>query len=556
MKIRTKLTIFFAAIFFIMAAMLSFWYQYRLFYLLREEAIKNIDMISINLIRPVIFVDPERMKKFLNTDKSKKQDVSKGPDWTKELNGPNRPNGTERFNLPKIPPGFEKPIRPENLNRIWTKEDFNDFKLKLNEMHHNDDFSNLLSRYMWFALYDKDLNIIEESLFAKEFPLKNFKDNIHNKYFTTKLLVNSKYFKDNKIEMFPEFRMMMDQGFYTEKDDFAFSCLGKIINIDIGNEKYYFVVVSPDEKNVKYLGQSLINIIFSLMILICIIIFLGLFYSKYSLSPLNKIINALNKISEQNLSRRIEMNKNNKDEISEISLSINNLLTRIESAFNMEKQFISDVSHEFKTPISILQLNIDNISNNPHLSDEEIDKVTSSLEILYSLDFLIQKLLYLSRLESNLCVFNPKMISVSEMLNSIINNLQSIAEKKNLKFVLSMKDNDLIINGDSELLYIAIFNIVENALKYTDRGEVLISAGKNENVIRITVEDTGIGIPNDKINFIFDKFYRIDTARNDNKSFGIGLTISKRILDIHHVLIQIESVEKLKTKFTLDFQNL
>lgn len=352
--------------------------------------------------------------------------------------------------------------------------------------------------------------------------------------------------------MLPEF--IFEQGFYTEKDNYTFHCIGKITLLYAGSEKLYFVVLMSDNKNVDYLYKTLKNVIFSLLFLIIIIILFGLFYSKYSLNPINKIIQELNNISEKNLSQRIKLNSNNKDEIAEISLSINNLLDRIENAFSMEKQFISDVSHEFKTPISILQLNMDKISNNPKLTDDEIDTITSSLEILYTLDFLIQKLLYLSQLESNLCSFNPEIISLKELLTSVKNNLDSIAEMKNLKLLVNLKNKKLVISGDRALLYIALYNLIENALKYTDEGKISISAEENDNNLNIIVEDTGIGIPSNKIDKIFNKFYRADSSRHDNKSAGIGLTITKRILDIHGALIHIESKEKIGTKFIIEFK--
>jgi len=495
MKIRTKLTLFFTAIFFVLILSLSLWYQYRLFYVLRSEALKNIEMF---------------LKGFM--------DFGHG--------------------------GFRK---VKNLD---------EFIIRYKERINRDNFSKMLSRRTWNILYDKDFNIIGQTPLAAEFPLQNIKSYLTQKYFTAKFKSNSEYFKSEKETLFSDYKINLEYEFYTDKDNYTFYCIGKISEINIGNEKAYLAVLFPDNKNRLYLDKTLINVIFTLLFSMCIIIIFGLFYSKYSLSPINKIISELNNISEENLSKRIKTYKNNKDEITEITLSINNLLERIEKAFVMEKQFISDVSHEFKTPIAILQLNIDNISNNPHLSDDEIDKITSSLEILYSLDFLIQKLLYLSKLESNLCKFNPETISVNELLTAIKNNLESIAEVKDIKFVLNLKDDILKINGDKDLLYIALSNIAENALKYTDNGSVIIEAEKVDNKISVIIEDTGSGIPKNKIDRIFDKFYRIDTSRHDGKSFGIGLTISKRILDIHNAVINIESIENVRTKFIVTFQSL
>jgi len=483
MKIRTKLTVFFSIILFVLMLLLSVWYQYRLLQFLENETNRNLDFFSHGII--------DRFK----NDRKKNRD--------------------------------DKP---------------------------DDYFFELLDKYTWYAIYDENLNIIEGTVFAKKFPIYNLYDTIKKIYFKFKIKANTEYFKLNEVQKLKDFNLITELGFYPVNNNYTFFCAGKTSIINKNGKNLYLIVLQPINKNLKYLRKTWTNVIFSLSFLIWIIIVLGLFYSKYTLNPINKIINDLNKISETDLSRRINLNKNTKDEIAAISSSINNLLDRIENAFNMEKQFIADVSHEFKTPISILQLNIDNICNNPNLTDEEIDKITSSLEILYSLDFLVKKLLYLSRLESNLCPFNPDTISVFELLNSIINNLQSITELKKIKFILKIEDENLMINGDRELLYIALYNIIENALKYTNKGHVLINAGEHNNIVRIIIEDTGIGIPKEKITRIFDKFFRVDPSRRDSKSFGIGLTITKRILDIHNAKIQIESLENTKTTFIIDFK--
>jgi signal transduction histidine kinase len=506
MKIRTRLTLFFSIMMFILVLVLSIWYQYRLYFSLRGESIRNLDNYSNSFFRP----EPK-----------------------------------DKFEPKNVPPKILKPVQSrENLKSLMHV---------LGEMLHKDQFAEMLGKHMWVVLYDENQTVVEQSSFAEEFPVKNILSYINNAYFTMSIKINSDYFKFDKIDIIPE--VMFDNMFYTDKDNYSFNCIGKITKLDFEEGTYYLAVLLPDNKNSDYLQSSLLNAVFSLIFFTGIIILLGLLYSRYSLNPINKIIHELNSITEKNLSERINLNKNNNDELSGISLSINNLLERIENAFNMEKQFISDVSHEFKTPISILQLNIDNISNNPHLSDEEIDKLTSSLEILYSLDFLVRKLLYLSRLESDLCQFSSGLIPVSDLLNSIISNLQGIAEHKNIEFKFLPDDKNLQIEGDRELLYIAFYNIIENAVKYTRKGHVAVQANRIGNGIRITVEDTGIGIPKDKLNNIFDKFFRVDQSRNDTRSFGIGLTITRRILNIHKAEILVESIENIKTVFTVIFKN-
>ncbi|OHD80766.1 MAG: hypothetical protein A2355_08715 [Spirochaetes bacterium RIFOXYB1_FULL_32_8] len=168
------------------------------------------------------------------------------------------------------------------------------------------------------------------------------------------------------------------------------------------------------------------------------------------------------------------------------------------------------------------------------------------------MDFLVKKLLYLSKLEEGNYPFHPEKVNLIEILEKVYNNLIIIADDKKISFKMSHEMNEILINADDELLYIALYNIVENAIKYTDHGAVLILLNTYHNRIVISVEDTGIGILNDKLDDIFEKFYRIDTSRSKTQGYGIGLSISKRIIDLHNGKIVIESIPSLKTCFNIE----
>jgi signal transduction histidine kinase len=492
MKIRTRLTVFFTLILFVLVLALSFWYQYRLYSVLRQETYENLDKFANGL-------------------------------------------------LGRTRQGASRDTRPRHLLH------------RLTEIINRDNFSRQLSMQTWFALYNREMQIIIQTSFAEDFPLHDSSAFLNKKYFTFSLKANVDYFNEKNITPPEEYRPMRENEFYTDEKNYTFHCIGKTTTVSTTDGTYFFVTLIPDNRNVEYLKKTLVNVIISLFVSLCIIIPIGLFYAGYSLNPINRIIHEMNSISEQNISRRITIKKNSTDEIGVISLSINNLLDRIENAFIMEKQFISDVSHEFKTPLSILQLNTEFIANKPGLTDEEMDRISASMEIIYYLNLLIQKLLYLSRLESNLCTFNPKSIQVKGLLESVMNTLQSIAGMKKLEFTLSPVEEQLTINGDVEILTIAFYNIIENALKYTDRGHVRVSANKKNNVVEISVEDTGAGIPEEKKDRIFDKFFRADPTRHDTQSFGIGLTIAKRILDLHGAAIHVRTGENKGTTFSIHF---
>jgi signal transduction histidine kinase len=480
MKIRTRLTVFFTLILFVLVLAISFWYQYRLFSVLRHETYENLDKFTNGLL------------------------------------------------------GHGRPGTPGDIERLLHR---------LTEIRDRDNFSRQLNMQTWFALYDREMQIIIQTSFAEDFPLADSSSFLNKKYFTINIKANVDYFKARNISPPEEYRLLRENEFYTDEKNYTFYCVGKTTGVPTTNGTYFFVKLIPDNRNIEYLNKLLVNVIISLLVSLCVIIPLGLFYAGYSLNPINRIIHEMNSISEQNISRRITIKQNSTDEIGVVSLSINNLLNRIENAFTMEKQFISDVSHEFKTPLSILQLNTEFIANKSGLTDEEMDRISASMDIIF----------YLSLIESNLCAFNPKTIQVRGLLESVMNNLQSIAEMKKLEFTMSPVEEHLTINGDEEILHIALYNIIENALKYTDRGHVKVSAIKNNNTVEISVEDTGVGIPEEKKERIFDKFFRADTTRHDTMSFGIGLTIAKRILDLHGAVIHLATEHNKGTTFSIHF---
>jgi len=390
---------------------------------------------------------------------------------------------------------------------------------------------------IWFAFYDKELNLLNSNNLAKSYPLKLKKNDLSKKYFKVNFeniaIDDMVFFHDGNIttSIAKVFR------FYTNK-----------------GEIYYVKKLDPFSKESDYIKKLESLIIKIFFIFIALFFIAGYFYAKYSLSPIKKIQNQLNNISDQDLTKRIIV-KNEKDEVGELSKTINNLLGRLEKAFLMEKQFVSDVSHEFKTPISILRLSIENMINDEKFSDAALETLGQDLEILYSMDFLVKKLLYLSKLEQSIIPFNPRDFNLSEIVLAVVKNLDYIAINKNIKINTVMEEK-INIKGDKELIYIALYNIVENALKYTEKGMVSITVTVGNNITIMEVEDAGKGIPEEKIDKIFDRFYRADESRKINEGYGIGLTIVKRIIDFHKGKIEVLSRFGYGSKFKITLPKL
>ena len=439
---------------------------------------------------------------------------------------------TSQFRIDRFIEGF---IDMNKLKEVKNYEEIKNIKIDIPQRKRKD--SNNEERkdffpFIWLIIYDKDLNIINSTNLAKSYPIKIKYSDLKKKYFR----VN--FEKINKDDL-----LLFNDG------DIS-SAIAKSYNLHTKeNEIFYIVTLFPFSKENDYIKELELIIIRILVFFIVVFFIIGYFYAKYSLNPINKIQNQLNKISDDDLSKRIVV-KNNNDEVGELTNSINNLLNRIENAFLMEKQFVSDVSHEFKTPISILRLSIENLINEDSLSDQILEKLGQSLEILYSMDFLVQKLLYLSKLEQNIIPFKPDIFNLSETISLIVKNLDFIAVNKNIK-ITTIIDKNIQINGDKELIYIALYNVIENSLKYTEKGIVSVIVTKSDNFTMINVEDSGCGIPEDKIDRIFDRFFRVDEARKINEGYGIGLTIVKRIIDLHKGKINVKSNLGYGTNFEI-----
>ncbi|HBD95833.1 MAG: hypothetical protein A2015_09610 [Spirochaetes bacterium GWF1_31_7] len=387
-------------------------------------------------------------------------------------------------------------------------------------------------KYFDFIIYDKNKNLI-----------KKMRDEIDYSFEKDQVKFNMEYYN-----------IVVDSNntiFTNMTGDTYLILRAKINQFKLGNDTLYVMTILPINYEMHYMITFRNRFLSGLLVTIIILFFTGIFFISIMLSSINKITRNINTISPHELDKRLIV-KNKSDEIGTLTIAINGLFDRIERALNLEKQFVSDVSHEFKTPLTGLRLSLERLVNSPNLNDEESYQLGLSIESLYSMDFLVKKLLYLSKLEEGNYPFHPEKVNLIEILEKVYNNLIIIADDKKISFKMSHEMNEILINADDELLYIALYNIVENAIKYTDHGAVLILLNTYHNRIVISVEDTGIGILNDKLDDIFEKFYRIDTSRSKTQGYGIGLSISKRIIDLHNGKIVIESIPSLKTCFNIE----
>lgn len=283
-----------------------------------------------------------------------------------------------------------------------------------------------------------------------------------------------------------------------------------------------------------------------LVIMVCIMAVVLIFVvimSRIILAPLKKILETVNKISDGQLHQRIELKGDN--EFTQLSDAINTMTTRLEQVDTSRQEFVSNVSHELKTPLSsikvlsdslLLQEDVPNEMYREFMQDinSEVDRMTN----------IINDLLSLVRLDNGAAKLNIKEISANKLLRDIIKQLTPLANKKNITINFEASD-DVDIEADEVKLNLAITNLVENGIKYTpEDGSVKISIESDAQNCFITVQDTGIGISEEEQSRIFERFYRVDNSRDrETGGTGLGLAITHSTIMLHNGSVKIISGE-------------
>lgn len=268
------------------------------------------------------------------------------------------------------------------------------------------------------------------------------------------------------------------------------------------------------------------------------------FLAGRALSPLRRITDDIRKITAENLNLRLPVDKKT-NELTELSVSFNETLERLANSFNRIKQFTGDASHELRTPLAILKGETE-VSLRWAKGEEELRQtLASNLEEIERMERITEGLLHLAKSESGEFHLNLNTFSLNDLLQDLYIHSKTLGDAKKIHTTLQTQVNEeIFIRADQMHLHRALLNFVTNAIKYTpERGEVtLILALNSDNEARIHIRDTGIGIPAAHLPHIFERFYRVDEARNRNiGGTGLGLSIVKAIIDAHQGRVRVTS---------------
>ena len=263
------------------------------------------------------------------------------------------------------------------------------------------------------------------------------------------------------------------------------------------------------------------------------------FISGHALRPIRELSDKIEKVQAQNLAdSRIE--ENQVKELNQLSVSYNRMLERLSDAFEIQRQFTANAAHELRTPLALMQVQLDLYHSNSH-PDNDADTVQMIKMVTEQNDRLnkmVKTLLDMSELQT---VGRDDEIILDALVDEVLEDLEPLAEGKNIRLIGKCKDITMV--GSDILIYRLVYNLVENAIKYNHSGgQVTVTADRKEKHVYLSVEDTGTGIPEELKERVFEPFFRVDKSRSrELGGVGLGLALVREIVRVHDGSITVKS---------------
>lgn len=281
-------------------------------------------------------------------------------------------------------------------------------------------------------------------------------------------------------------------------------------------------------------------------------VFLGYFTTKKMLSPINKITETAREISSSDLGRRLEVSGPD-DELKKLALTFNSMLERLEKSFKRQKQFVSDASHELRTPISVIKGYVDMLDRwgkeKEDVRDEAIEAIKKET---VNMKQLMENLLLLARGDDSELKKEEELFNFNNLIKEIIKEFKLM--EKDIKLELT-EEAEIDFYGDQNLFKQLLRIFLDNAVKFTSKkGKISLKIDKVEaDNFYLSIADDGPGISSEDLPFVFDRFYQADKSRTrkENKGSGLGLAIARQIVDSYQGDIDVESEEGKGTKFII-----
>lgn len=349
------------------------------------------------------------------------------------------------------------------------------------------------------------------------------------------------------------------EGIYPGNLNFVEEFANQTISIqEAGTHKYYLydlhmtfkegediwirgVAMADSQGEAFYFIRKMAFVLFPLLIVL--VSGGGYYVTKRAFLPVVQITDTAKMISEsKDLSKRIQM-EDRKDEISKLAKTFDEMLDKLEQAFEAEKQFTDDASHELRTPITVI------LSQSEYAMDhaETLEETKETLGVIHSqavkMSAMISQLLTLARADKGTAKLQFETINISDLVEMVIMEEALEAEKKRIQIISHIEDN-IVMKADQMLLTRLFINLISNSIKYgEENGFIKVKLAKKDNKIYGSVEDNGIGIGEEHIDKIWERFYQIDPSRTSHEegSSGLGLSMVKWIVEVHGGQIKVKS---------------
>lgn len=329
-----------------------------------------------------------------------------------------------------------------------------------------------------------------------------------------------------------------------------------------GNKSDEIYISIPDDKWDEFADEFSVQVYNnkadykrnSLIITVLLALFGGVvtyFISGHALRPIREFSDKIEEVQAQNLSdSRIE--ENNVKELNQLSISYNKMLERLSEAFEIQRQFTANAAHELRTPLALMQVQLDlyNSASHPGNDADTLQTIKMVTEQNDKLNRMVKTLLDMSELQS---VGRDDKIILDAIVEEVLADLEPLAVEKNIKLIGKCEDATMI--GSDILIYRLVYNLVENAIKYNHPlGQVIVTAYQRNKHVYLSVEDTGSGIPKELRERVFEPFFRVDKSRSrELGGVGLGLALVSEIVRVHDGSIRIKSGKTGGTIFEVTF---
>ena len=339
----------------------------------------------------------------------------------------------------------------------------------------------------------------------------------------------------------------------------------KVVNQYIDNVEIFVPIMGTDEmtvngvvvmnfsfQSINALYDNIRTVTFSVILLFAVIIIVvSWILSGKLVKPMTKVVDSIRHIGSGDFSEKMEVQDNL--EVANISDAVNFMLTAVQSMEDSRQEFVSNVSHELKTPITSIKVLAESLTMQEEVPVELYKEFMVDInQELERMNKIVNDLLSLVKLDKSAVQINIEEVNINEFLEGILKGINPIATQRNIEIIFESV-RPVSAQIDSVKLGMAISNIIENAVKYNfDNGWVKVTLNADHKFFYVRVSDSGVGIPEELQDHIFERFYRVDKARSrETGGNGLGLAITRNAVLLHRGSIKVHSVEKQGTTFAI-----